>query len=230
VKRILPSLALLLAPLCALAAPQQVTATYNMAKGKVPIGIVTETFSRSGSTYRIESETKATGVMALFAKDSIRLLSTGEIDRKGLKPLHFEHHRGVDPAKRITADFDWKTSQLTMQHDGQSEAVKLEPGTQDRISLMYQFMYLPPKAKELSLYMTNGRTVERYVYRLVGEEKIKTGIGELKTRHYSKVHQPDEGGAEVWLAPAYSNFPVRIVVTEKDGDKLEQTLSRLETK
>jgi hypothetical protein len=34
----------------------------------------------------------------------------------------------------------------------------------------------------------------------------------------SKLHSPDEDGLEIWLAPKYHLFPVKIRYIEKNGD------------
>lgn len=209
------------------AAPQRIHATYDMKKGGQQFAVVTETYTQTGKTYRIESDTKGVGIFALFDKGGIKLISTGEVTKDGLRPLHFEHHRGSDPAKLVVADFDWDNNVLTLKYDGRTETAKLEPGTQDRLSLMYQFMFMPHKAKELVFHMTNGRSLEHYQYNAAGEEQLDLPAGTFKTLHYSRQHKSDEDGTEVWLASTKNHFPVRVVIEEKKGGRLEQTLTQL---
>lgn len=223
------ALALLLC-LCAPAvgaAPQRIHATYNMQKNGQQVAVVAETFTQTGKRYQIESDTKGIGIFALFDKGGIKLVSSGEVTRDGLRPLHFEHHRGSDPGKLVVADFDWDNNILTLKYDGRTETAKLEPGTQDRLSLMYQFMFMPHKTKDMAFHMTNGRGIERYQYTAVGEEKLDLPAGAFKTLHYSRQHKNDEDGTEVWLARDKEHFPVRVVIDEKKGGKLEQTLTQL---
>ena len=217
-------------PLAQAAAPLTTSATYNLFKSGQQVGIVTETFSRKGSRYEILSETKAVGIFALFAKGNIKLISRGEVTKDGLRPLHFEHHRGADPDKLIVADFDWRKHILTMNYDGKTETAALTPGTQDRISRMYQFMFAPPHGKELAFPMTNGRNLELYRYLLADEAPLDTAAGKFNTLHYSKQHKPDEDGTELWLASDHHHFPVRILIEESEGGKLEQKLTQLKFK
>lgn len=209
------------------AAPQRIQAGYKLLKGGQQIGKVTERFEQTGNRYTLESETAAIGIFALFAKGKIRLISSGEVDDAGLRPLHFEHHRGADAAKLIIADFDWEAKTVTHKYDGETETATLVPGTQDRLSLLYQFMFKPPRDKEIQFAMTTGRKLNLYRYRLIGEEKITTPAGPFQTLHLSKQHAAGEDGAEIWLAKTRQYFPVRIVFEEKDGSKLEQTLTSL---
>jgi len=209
------------------AAPQHIQATYDMRKSGQQFAVVSETFTQTGKRYRIESDTKGIGIFALFDKGGIKLVSSGEVTKDGLRPLHFEHHRGSDPAKLVVADFDWDNNVLTLKYDGHTETAKLEPGTQDRLSLMYQFMFMPHKTKDMTFHMTNGRGLERYQYSAAGEEQLDLPAGTFKTLRYSRQHKNDEDGTEVWLASAKDHFPVRVVIEEKKGGKLEQTLTQL---
>lgn len=224
----------LLAMLCSLwmgtalaAAPHQVTATYSLAKQGQQIGTVTESFKQAEGRYQIESVTSAIGVYALFMKGKIRLISNGEVADQGLRPHHFEHHRAADPAKTVQADFDWEKMSLTHRFDGRTESVALEPGTQDRISLQYQFMFAPPGKDDIRLFMTSGKKLNLYHYKLAGEEKITTPAGQFQTIHLVKQRTADEDGTEIWLAKKRHYFPVRIVIEERNGGKLEQNLTSL---
>lgn len=193
-----------------------------------PVGVARETFRRDADQYKIESVTSAVGIFALLAKGKIRLISSGEVTAAGLRPLHFEHHRGDDPARRIVADFDWDRHSVTHQYDGKNETAALPPGTQDRISLLYQFMFVPPHGAGIELAMSNGRQLNHYLYQVVGEETLATPAGRFDTVHLSRREGGRRDGVEVWLAKGRHYFPVRIVVEEKDGGALEQELTSLE--
>lgn len=212
------------------AAPQASVATYRLTKMGQPFGAARETFKREAGRYRIESVSNAVGVFALFAKGKgkIRLLSNGEVTAEGLRPLHFEHHRGDDPTKRIVADFDWEKHKAIHQFDGKSESAELPVGTQDRISLLYQFMFHPPQGAGIELEMSNGRQLGRYHYKVIGEETIVTPAGRFVTVHLSKRSGEQRDGTEVWLAKERHYFPVRIAFDEKEGGTLEQELTALE--
>ncbi|MFA7242741.1 MAG: DUF3108 domain-containing protein [Sulfuricellaceae bacterium] len=210
------------------APPQATTATYRLTKLGQSFGTARETFKRDANRYRIESVSSAVGIFALFAKGKIRLISTGEVTADGLRPQHFEHHRGDDPAKRIVADFDWEKHSATHRFDGKSESADLPADTQDRISLLYQFMFHPPQGTGIELAMSNGRQLNRYQYKVIGEETIVTPAGRFETIHLSKRVGEQRDGAEVWLAKERHYFPVRIAVDEKDGGTLEQELTSLE--
>ncbi|MDO8892779.1 MAG: DUF3108 domain-containing protein [Sulfurimicrobium sp.] len=209
------------------APPQKIEATYRVLKNGNQVGKITEHFEHDGKRYRIESTTSATGIYALFAKGNIRLVSEGEITPNGLRPLHFEHHRGSDPAKLIVAEFDWEKRIVSHKYDGKVETAPLEEGVQDRISQNYQFMFQPPRRVAIDIHLSTGRKLNLYNYRVVGEETMATLVGSLPTVYLSKQRTPDEDGIGLWLAKTRHFFPVRIVFDEKDGGKLVQQLESL---
>lgn len=210
-----------------LAAPSRIGAEYSLRRNGQEVAQVVETFTQSRGQYRIESVTQAVGVYRLLSRDSIRFLSQGRVTRTGLQPVHFEHHRGSHEDKKIIADFDWKTKTGRFHHDGETETLPLPAGLQDRLSLMYQFMFLAVDGPSLSLHMSNGRKITRYEYRRVGEEEIDTPAGRFRTLHLTRVREPGDDGTDVWLALDRHRMPVKVVIDEEKGGRMEQVLTRL---
>lgn len=231
--RWLPRLLLLaLLPLApapgAQAVPERITATYSLSRNGQELGEVVETFVRDRGRYRIESVTRAVGMLRLLTGETIRLVSEGRVTRGGLKPLHFEHHRGSREDRRIIADLDWQRREARLVHDGRSETVPLPAGTQDRLSLMYQFMYLTLNQPQLVLQVTNGRRITRYEYRRLGEETLPTPAGTFRTVRFSRVREPGDDGTDVWLAVNRFQLPVKVVIEEERGGRMEQLLKSLD--
>lgn len=206
-----------------------ITAVYSLKRDGQPIGHVTETYRRSGKRYRINSEAKAEGVAALFVKGPLRMSSEGEIERNGLKPLKFERTRND---KTVTVTFDWPAAKLAISDNGSSSTEALVPGTQDRLSAMYQFMFAQPKAKRIEMPMTGGKKPAAYIFRNTGRERIDSGAGTFDTvrmtRERSGEAANDDDRVEVWLASKRKFLPVRLKIRE-DGALYEQDLIKLET-
>ncbi|MDA8094705.1 MAG: DUF3108 domain-containing protein [Betaproteobacteria bacterium] len=211
----------------AAAPPRHIDATYSLTAAGQPVGIDQETFARSGNRYQIESISHAVGLLALFHKGNIKLTSVGTVTAFGLKPLRFEEDRGPDPRRALAAAFDWPTQTLTMRHDGKTERTRLPAGTQDRLSLMYQFLFMSHLGPTLRFAMTSGRSLEHYSYHLVGREQVATPAGTFETLHYAKDHAPGEHGFDVWLATTQDNFPVQLEMDQSNGMRLRQTITRL---
>ena len=225
-------LALLLAPLLvpAAAMPSRITAEYQLLNKGLTIGRVQETYVRKGDTYEISSVSRSEGVLKLLYDEQITLTSTGRIVEEGLKPLQFDERRARDPKRDVNASFDWERGIMHSRFRGELSQHPLPPATQDRISMMYQFMHIRPRTGNLTLAMSNGRKVERYTYRLVDEARVATPAGEFDAFHFERVTSaPNDRHVEVWLAKEHHNFPVRIVFDDPRGLRVEQTLVALKT-
>ena len=212
-------------------APQSAAASYDVFRNGWRVAVVSETFEARDGAYRIVSESRAVGLLAVLEKHTLRFVSSGALTPSGLRPQHFEGKRSDADPRQVWADFDWEAGQLTIVHDGRTEILALPPGTQDRISSMYQFMFLPRETlQQLEFSMTNGRKLDHYLYAVQSSGALETRLGRMATLHLVKQHRADESGAEVWLAPQYRFLPVRLLIQEEDGTRYEQVITRLEIK
>jgi hypothetical protein len=215
----------------ALALPTQIEAEYLISTSGIPIGRVSESYSRTENAYRIESTTRSEGLFKLFRDDTVILKSEGRVVPAGLQPLRFEQQRAGDRTRDILAAFDWAGSLLRSRYRGEESTHPLPPGTQDRLSILYQFMNMAPGGNEVRLHMSNGRKVERYAYRKVDEPVIRTPAGEFATVHYERITEgANEDKAQLWLAKDRYNLAVRIVFQDARGLQLEQTITSLATR
>lgn len=215
----------LLAATVAMAAPRQITAVYEATRNGQPFAYVTETYTREGDRYTLESVTEGIGVYALFGKR--RLASSGDVTPEGLRPSHFEQHQGDQPKKDVFAEFDWTAGSLEMKYKGKASSVALQPGTQDLASYAYQFMFMKPAGEEVSLPVTTGRKLRVYHYRIVdASEAVETPAGNFKTVHLQE-GEPDDEQKELWLGAEAHHLPVRIRMRDEKGVVIEQTLTRL---
>jgi hypothetical protein len=227
-------LALLLAALLslpALAVPDEVRAEYRVSTAGIVIGHVVESYARQGDAYRIRSTTRAEGALKLLLEDAVVVESEGRVGPKGLEPLRFERRRTGDPGRDVRASFDWEKSLIRSEHRGERETHALPAGTQDRLSVMYQFMHVPPAEGPVRVSLSNGRKAGAYTYRRLGEGPVATPAGEFAAVHYERVTEGErENRAEVWLARDRFHLPVRVVFEDAKGLRLEQTIVSLETR
>lgn len=176
--------------------------------------------------YTIISQTEAKGLVSLFFS-TLQQKSEGSVTENGLRPDFYSYQYGTNSKKLQTASFDWDKRLLTLRNAKGESQLPLKPGTQDFLSFMYQFMFVPP-LNNLQIMMTNGKKLGTYQYSFEGEEIIASKFGELNTIHLLK-NSDDEEKTEVWLATDYQYLPVKIRKTEKDGTVIEQLVSKLST-
>jgi hypothetical protein len=213
------------------AAPQQMSLVYDLYRNGHKLGQVTDTFIRSGDRYTLTSETRASGPLKALWPGSIRLESTGEVTRQGLRPVQFQHARSDSPHKLATARLDWKQRSIAYQYKDESWQVNgLQDGAQDQLSQVYQFMFAPGLPADYNLQVVSGRDLNDYRYARTEGGAIETPLGSLVTQQYQRItQQADEKSVTVWVAPARNNLPVQIRVSE-DGVTLEQRLVRASVK
>lgn len=218
-----------LAAASAFAMPKSIKVTYGGYMNGMAIGVITEHFDVEGAAYRISSETKPIGLAVFVQRQPLRFSSRGYVTREGLRPIHFEARRHPGEAPQVTADFDWSQSQLTLRHSGKVESFPLSAGTQDRLSVMYQFMFMRlDRTRIVDFPMTNGRKLDRYRYRITPDVEIDTVLGKLRTLHLVKERDPGDGAAEVWLSPQHQHLAVKLMIVEKDGMRFEQVVQSVE--
>lgn len=210
------------------AAPSRIVAEYEVYKGGIRIVAMTETFIRKDDHYTLESISKAIGLLALIKAETIRATSTGSITALGLRPEHYASTRTVDSDRNTRADFDWTKHQVTLAYHGGVHAEPLSPGTQDRLSAMYQLMFLPlDSMTELKLLMyNNGTHVDDYLYQILGKTTLTVPAGTFQALYLATVPEKDGKRTEIWV-DADRHFPCKLVVTERDGGKYTQVLTRV---
>ena len=207
--------------------PKRIQATYEVTKNGQPFAKVHELFVATENVYKIESITKGVGVYALFGER--QLTSVGDVTAQGLKPTRFELHQGSNAKRSLSADFDWAKQNLIMTVKGQPKEAPLAQGTQDLASYAYQFMFLPAPLKDaITVSLTTGKKLNQYQYRInVEPEMIDSAGASYKTLHLAPSEQNNTETKELWLAVEYYYVPVRILMVDDHGQKLEQTLIEL---
>ncbi|MCR4299255.1 MAG: DUF3108 domain-containing protein [Gallionella sp.] len=212
------------------APPDSVQATYDVYKNGMRVEI-RETYTRDKDRYTLSSVWTPVGLLALLKPEKILVDSSGLIGKQGLQPLLLNHRRELDESKNSRAEFDWGGKQLTLIYQAQRRVVALPDGTQDRLSVMYQFMFLSlQNAAVLDFPMTNGEKLDNYHYAITHNQTVKVPAGEFKATHLDSQAKPGERRTEIWLATQYNNLPCKMTITEANGDQLTQVLSKLTIK
>lgn len=211
------------------AVPASIAVTYDVSRNGLQVAVVNERFESGGGRFRIVSESAPVGVAALIQPRPAVLSSAGRLTVEGLQPERFEGSRGANDPRRVNAAFDWAGTSLTLMYDGKNQRLELPAGTQDRLSIMYQFMfYSYDGPREIAFPMTNGRKLDRYRYAINPEVEIDTPLGRMKTLHLVKQREAGDSETEIWLAPQYLNLPVKMVIVESDGVRYEQSMTHIE--
>ncbi|WP_439520846.1 DUF3108 domain-containing protein [Hydrogenophaga sp.] len=154
--------------------------------------------------------------------------SSGGVGPEGLMPERFADKGRSERA----AHFEREHQRI--RFSANTPEAELLPGAQDRLSLFLQLAGLlqaRPQAYATGqvIDMQVAGTGDAEIWRFeVGEEStLALPAGELRVRHL--VRQPRkefDSTVEMWLAPELSHLPVRLKVTQANGDLADQQLSQ----
>ncbi len=206
--------------------PKNIQLEYDVTRNGKLFGKVKESFTQNGKQYSIKSVTKGVGIYALLGER--KLTSTGAVTKEGLKPSHFELHQGSSAKKTLIADFNWAKNMLNMQVKGETKTEKLDLGTQDLASYVYQFMFSTFKKDEVKVTLTTGKKLHQYQYKVMARGlNLDAAKSSYKTLHISNEAAAGDEKKQLWLAQDQYYLPVRYKLTDEDGDSFEQTLTKI---
>lgn len=215
---------------CAAQPPHKVRLTFDVSYNGIVAAELIEVLEHDGKTFSLSSEGRGKGIGALLYPGAAKRWCRGEITSTGLRPLEYRDQRGDKPA--AVAKFDWDRRMLTREHDGKNETTNMVLPLQDRLSFLYNFAFqaspqLQP-GKEIKVTLTDGKGLTRFQYNVAGTQRLSTPAGELETVHLVKQREnKDDKGTEIWFASGRDYLPVRILVIETDGVRIDQVLTRI---
>ena len=192
------------------APPQRVEVGYELARNGSVVAEVSDRLEHDGRTYKLSETWKGKGVYSL--RGEAKRSSTGAIAPDGLRPQKFEDKRsGRDTREH---QFDAKAATPTLER-------------QDRLSFIWTFAFAPPR-DTVTVTVTDGKSVTTYTYQPAGRERIKTPAGEFDAlKLVKRAKEGQDRATEIWLAADKHYLPVRIVIVDKDGTKIEQTAVKI---
>lgn len=205
------------------APPGRIRLSYEVSYGSMH-GDVVETLEHDGRTYSIVSETRGRGILAPFGN---KRTARGRITPQGLQPDEYRDERPFGWV--ASAKFDWESRSVTQERKGKSETLKMHGTAQDPLSLAYTFAFVPPTGKEYDIVRADGRGLTPFRFAVLGNEKLATPIGEMQTLHIAKVRDgPEDKATDIWFAADRDFLPMRVLVVDKDGSRVDQIITRID--
>ena len=163
---------------------------------------------RDGNRYELQSITESTGVIALFTAQKLLQTSIGEITENGLQPEAFVIQRGT--RRSDSALFDWTEKSLKLVDSENIQTLPLPAGTQDIMSVLFQFAFNPPSQGDIEFSVATGRKLETYRFTVVGEEDLRLAGGRIRALHIRRPKTDTDDGMDVWLDRNRFHLPVKI--------------------
>jgi len=190
--------------------PQRVEIGYEIARDGSVLAEVSQRLEHDGRSYRLTEVWKGKGMLSL--RGEATRLSQGAVVADGLRPRKFEDQRAGRETRR--AEFDPSAKTVTLLR-------------QDQLSLIWTFAFAPPR-DAVTASVADGKRVTSYTYQVAGRERVKTPAGDFDALKLAKRQvNPQDKVTEIWLAVDRQYIPVRILVIDKDGRRLDQQATKI---
>lgn len=219
-----PAQALPEAPLPMVALPASARLDYKVegqAKGLNYYATAEFDWKSNGAAYEARMTVKA------FMVGQRSMESAGAVTAQGLAPLKFSDKYRSEQA----AHFEESKGLITFSAN--TPPKPWQPGAQDRVSVFMQLAGLlagnPQPNTVFTLYTASARDAEDWTFTLgAAPEALLLPYGPLSAwRLLRQPRREYDQKVEVWFAPALGFMPVRIRITQANGDFVDQKLSTL---
>jgi hypothetical protein len=149
--------------------------------------------------------------------------SNGDISWRGLEPLRF----GDQTRSEIAAHF--QRDKGIVSFSANSPDVPLLPGAQDYLSSFFQLAGLLagepqryPPGSSIPFQVVNARGADPWVFKVDGPETIELPDGSRSGIKLTREHDAQyDTKVELWLGPDLSYVPIRIRLSQGNGDFAE---------
>jgi len=209
------------------------TAHYELLRnGKMKVGEVkrTTTIAENG-VVTFESHSKTTGLAALFIKDKISESTAFVLDDDTIQPQHYHYDRnGGKRSLVINLDFDWPNKSMADTVDDEPIQIPISAGTQDKLSYQLQLMLdLQAGLTTFDYPVADKDAVKTYRFTLLGEETIKTPIGNIATIKLKRERAANsKRNITIWFAKSLRYLPVRITQGKSDDEFIMLEIKKVE--
>jgi hypothetical protein len=206
--------------------PPLFTADYTLYAKGFPMGEGTRSLKmRPDGAFVFESLGETSGLVSLFKKIYIEERTVFTRKDGKIRPLEYTYRQTGYKSRLNTISFDWMKQVAIHTFKNQTKKFSLEEGTLDK--LLYQVVLmeeLKQGKRELEYKVVRKGKIKIYKPTLLGEEKVDTGIGSLKTLKYERYSTNQKRHTTLWCAPNLHYLPVQVEHVEPDGDVFSMVL------
>jgi hypothetical protein len=153
--------------------------------------------------------------------------STGLVTEQGLAPLRFSDKVRSEEA----AHFDREQGKVIFSTN--KPEASLEPGAQDRLSIVMQLGAMLagkpskfPAGTQITMQTASTKEAEPWTFTVEGPETLDLPGGRTKAVRLTRNPRKEyDVKVELWLAPGAAYAPVRLRLTQPNGDWVDQQWS-----
>lgn len=217
-----------------LSIPLNLNLTFNIMKGDddftIGQAIYIVKFDPEHQKYSIESTIQTKGVFAIISSGVINQKSYGVLGEHGLKPTKFESTKtNREQIKSEIAEFDWQNKQIHFKFNSEPpKTVELSDGTQDALSLLYQFSFEHAQTNQIKVNLVNGHSVEQYLLKVYSDKTLKINNKSYDTIYFEKIIADGGDKTEIWIDKNQHYLPIKVRQTDKKGSVMSFVLDSIQ--
>lgn len=204
--------------------PESVRLAYDMtgaARGLNYHARGVMTWQRDGQRY------EASMVVSAFLLGSRSVSSVGEITADGIAPIRFSDKSRSE----LATHFDAAKGRISFSANRPD--APWQRGAQDRLSVFLQLAGLLagtpgglPVGSKLPIYTAGPRDAEIWSFTVESLERLTLPMGEVAALKLTRDPRREfDQRVEAWFAPSLGFWPVRIKITQSNGDYIDQQLA-----
>lgn len=193
-------------------------------------GVASIIWTVKDSRYDMQIEA---GVDLLFTSINLyQLSSVGRLDNFGIAPEKSAETRRTRASTATHFNHDEKT----ISFSASDKIIPMADGAQDRATFVMQLAaigYADDKqifpGQQIDMQVAEDKDAASFHFEVLAKEQIETKLGSISAWHLMRAPRPGSYNSrlDIWLAPAFGWYPVRIRNTEKNGTVTEQTATKL---
>ena len=149
------------------------------------------------------------------------------MDGANIQPKSYVYQGTGMINRRREVHFDGSDTIRSLYKDKWYELPYTE-GTLDRMTQQEQLRFSlindPTPKEDVKVRVADGRRIKEYTLNYVGEEVVKTKLGNVNTLHFERVHDDDDRSSDFWIAPEWDYLMVKTVHVE-DGKANEAIIT-----
>lgn len=179
-------------------------------------------WASDGRTYQLQLEGKA-AFISMFRRTSV-----GRLGPNGLQPERFSDKR-FNRSEQAT---HFRQDKGVISFANNKPNAPLLAGAQDQLSMMLQLAGIvggnPEQVQaqgSVQLQVAGTDEADLWLFSVEGMETIMLPAGTTTALHLLRAPRKEfDRRVELWLAPSLGYMPVRFMITEQNGDKLDLQL------
>lgn len=180
----------------------------------------------AGDTWTFRTHTKGTAGMASLA--GVEINETSEFQWRDGHPetLSYAFDQKMRFKSKQRSLSITPNAERVSGRDGDGEyQLSYEPGLVDRnLVVLAMASDLARSAEKLEYRVADKRKIDSNLYRVAGNETLKTSRGALDTIRVERVRKGSGRQTTTWIAPQLGYLPVRIRQIEEDGETMDMQL------